>query len=66
MKVSYCNLKKLVDFSYSPEELSSRITQLGLEVSSIESIGEDFRNVFVGKVIEKKPHPSATTTTRFL
>lgn len=59
MKVSYYNLKKLVDFDYSPEDLSARITQLGLEVSSIDSIGENLQNIFVGKVIEKKSHPSA-------
>ncbi len=59
MKVSYYNLKKLVDFDFSPQDLSDRITQLGLEVSSIDSIGENLANVFVGKVIEKKSHPSS-------
>jgi phenylalanyl-tRNA synthetase beta chain len=47
------------------EELAHRITLAGLEVSEIESIGEDWDRGFivVGKVLEVRQHPNADRLT---
>jgi len=36
MFVSYRLLKDLIDFPYTPEELASKLTYLGLEVERVE------------------------------
>lgn len=61
MKISYNWLKTYIDFSYSPEELSDILTQLGLEVGGIEKIGElpKLEGVVVGLVESAVQHPNA-------
>ncbi len=56
--MSYNQLKKLVDFPYSPEELAQRLTDLGLEVREIKSFGKT-EGILVGKIIKVKKHPNA-------
>lgn len=58
MQVSLNELKKMVDFPYSPEELASRLTDLGLEVREIRSFSR-FERVVVGKILNVKKHPNA-------
>ena len=58
MRVSLNELKRLVDFPYSPEELADKLTNLGLEVREISSFGK-FNKVVVGKIVDIKKHPNA-------
>jgi phenylalanyl-tRNA synthetase beta chain len=59
MKVTLNWLKQYVDFSWSPEELSERLTLLGLEVEAMHKIAGDFQQIVVGQVITRNQHPNA-------
>lgn len=62
MKISYNWLKQYVDFDWSPEELSDRLTMGGLEVEgleSFESIPGGLDGVVVGEVKTCEKHPNA-------
>lgn len=59
MKVSYNWLKEFVDFDIAPNELAHMLTMLGLEVDSIENIGDGLDSVIVAKVEERAQHPNA-------
>lgn len=59
MKVSVSWLKEFVDFSLSAEELASRLTDAGLEVENIISMGRDLDKVVVGEIKKISPHPHA-------
>lgn len=59
MKISLKWLKDYVDITLPPEELAERLTLAGLEVSAIQRIGGSWQNVFVGWVVDVKPHPRA-------
>ena len=59
MKISYNWLKTYIDFPYSPEELSKKLTMAGLEVEEMKFLGENLEEIIVGKVLEVKEHPNA-------
>ena len=59
MKISYKWLKSYIDFPYSPEELSKKLTMAGLEVEEMEFLGENLEEIIVGKIVEIKDHPDA-------
>ena len=59
MKVSLRWLKEYVGSSMPLEELCERLTMAGLEVGGIEAIGEGWKNVVVGKVVDVSVHPNA-------
>ena len=59
MKVTLNWLKQYVDFSWSPEELSERLTMLGIEVERIEKLGGEFEGIVVAQVITREKHPNA-------
>ena len=61
MRVPISWLREYVDVVLPIEELADRLTLAGLEVEHIERIGEtwDRDKVFVGEVIEVRPHPNA-------
>lgn len=59
MKISYNWLKTYIDFPYSPEELSKKLTMAGLEVEEMKFLGENLEEIIVGKVSEVKEHPNA-------
>ncbi|MGK5095291.1 phenylalanine--tRNA ligase subunit beta [Deltaproteobacteria bacterium TL4] len=54
-------LKDYIEISISPEELAERLTIAGLEVETIENIGEKWEDglFYVGKILEVQPHPNA-------
>ena len=58
MRVSYNQLKEIVDFPFSPQELAERLTNLGLEVRGIEYFGK-LEKVVVGKILSIQNHPNA-------
>jgi phenylalanyl-tRNA synthetase beta chain len=61
MKVPISWLKEYVDIAVSLEELAERLTLAGLEVASVERIGDwwDPKSIVVGEVVAVRPHPDA-------
>ena len=59
MLISYNWLKELINFPYSPEELSKILTAQGMTVDSLEQSGVSYDNVVVGKILEVEKHPDA-------
>jgi len=62
MKVAYNWLKQYIDTEISPNEISSILTDTGLEVESvekIEAIKGGLEGVVVGEVLTCEPHPDA-------
>ncbi len=59
MKLSLNWLKEYVDISITPQELANKLTMAGLEVESLEKIGDIHDKVIVAKVLAVKNHPKA-------
>lgn len=59
MKVTLNWLKQYVDFDWSPEELSERLTMLGVEVEGVQKLGGEFAGVVVAQVLSYEKHPNA-------
>jgi len=59
MKVSYNWLKEYLDVDISPEELAEKMTFGGIEVESIERIGEQLDQIKVALIEKKDQHPNA-------
>src|SRR6202142_194544 len=59
MKVTLNWLKQYVDFDWSAEELSERLTMLGLEVEGVQKLGGEFEGIVVAQVLTRDKHPNA-------
>ncbi len=62
MNISYKWLKRYIDFSLSPAELTAALTSLGLEcdhVEEVESIKGGLKGIVIGKVLTCEPHPNS-------
>lgn len=59
MKVTVNGLKQYVDFDWSVEELTERLTMLGLEVEGVETVGGGYDGIVVAEVLQSKQHPDA-------
>jgi phenylalanyl-tRNA synthetase beta chain len=59
MKVTLNWLKQYVDFNWTPEELSERLTMLGLEVEGVEKRAGEFEGIVVAQVLTRDKHPNA-------
>ena len=59
MRVPLKWLSDYVTLRLPEKELAHRLTMAGLEVTSIERIGETWESVFVGEVTDVSPHPNA-------
>src|SRR5580698_7459233 len=59
MKVTLNWLKQYVDFNWSPEELTERLTMLGLEVEGVQKIAAEFDGILVAQLITRDKHPNA-------
>ena len=62
MKISYNWLREYLDFDAQPDELSSVLTSLGLEVEGIEdwvSVRGGMKGVVIGRVLTCERHPDA-------
>ncbi len=59
MKVTLNWLKQYVDFNWSPEELTERLTMLGLEVEGVDKLDGEFAGIVVAQVITRDKHPNA-------
>lgn len=59
MKASVEWLKEYADIQVPVMELADRLTMTGSKVETVESKGNDIKNVVVGKILEIKKHPDA-------
>lgn len=59
MQVPYNWLKTYIDFPYTPEELSHKLTMAGLEVEDLEYLGDGLKDIIIGEVVKLKNHPNA-------
>ena len=62
MKISYNWLRDYLDFDAQPDELSSVLTSLGLEVEDVEewvSVKGGMKGVVIGRVLTCEKHPDA-------
>ncbi len=62
MNISYKWLKRYIDFSLTPAELTAALTSLGLEcdhVEEVESIKGGLKGIVVGKVLTCDIHPNS-------
>ncbi len=63
MKITYRWLKEYVDFDLSAEQLADKLVSLGINVESMQSIGEGIDGVIVGKILSVEAHPHAERLT---
>lgn len=59
MKVSQNWLKQLVDFRFTPEQFTEKLSMLGLEVESFEDLAKKYDKFVIGEVLECAKHPDA-------
>ena len=59
MKILYSWLKDFIDLDLTPEELTKKLTDLGIEVASVEKTGADFEGVYVAQIIKIEDHPNS-------
>jgi phenylalanyl-tRNA synthetase beta chain len=59
MKVTLNWLKQYVDFDWSPEELTERLTMLGLEVESVQKTGGEFEGIVIAQILTRDPVPNS-------
>jgi len=59
MKVTLNWLKQYVDFDWSPEQLSERLTMLGLEVEGVHKVAGQFEGVVVAQILSKDKVPGS-------
>ncbi|MEJ7351194.1 phenylalanine--tRNA ligase subunit beta, partial [Staphylococcus epidermidis] len=52
-------LKDYVDVNQSVQDLAEKITRTGIEVDDIIDYTKDIKNLVVGYVVSKSPHPDA-------
>lgn len=63
MIVSYNWLKEFIDFDLTPEELSHRLTMVGLEVDAMDYLGAGLDTVVVARLETVESHPEADRLT---
>jgi phenylalanyl-tRNA synthetase beta chain len=59
MKVTLNWLKQYVDFNWSSEELTERLTMLGLEVEGVQKISGAFDGIIVAQILTRDPVPGS-------
>ncbi|MGI8966135.1 MAG: YtpR family tRNA-binding protein, partial [Limisphaerales bacterium] len=59
MKVTLNWLRQYVDFDWSPEELTERLTMIGVEVEGVQKLGGEFEGIVVAQVLTRDKHPNA-------
>ncbi len=59
MKILYSWLKDFIDLDLTPAELAQKLTDLGIEVASVETTGADFEGVNVAQIVKIEDHPDS-------
>ena len=52
-------LKDFVEIVLPLDELCDRLTKAGLEVAAVQDIGALWDDIYVGEILEVRPHPNA-------
>lgn len=63
MRVPLSWLRDYVDIEIPLQELAHRLTMAGIEVEAVERIGARWDKIYVGEVLEVRPHPHADRLT---
>lgn len=63
MRISLNWLKNYVNIDVSPEVLAEKLTNVGLEVESIDYLGKKYDKFLVGKILKVDKHPNADKLT---
>lgn len=63
MRIPLSWLKEYISLSLSPSEIAKMLTMAGLEVDRYETIGENLKDIVVGRVLEASKHPQADKLT---
>lgn len=58
MKIKLSALRAAVDFDFSPDELVTKLGDVGIEIESVENIEVSFKDVFVARVVHCTSHPT--------
>ena len=59
MKILYSWLKDFIEVDLTPEQLAQKLTELGIEVASVETTGADFEGVYVAQITQIDNHPNS-------
>jgi len=59
MKILYSWLKDFIALEETPEALAKKLTDLGIEVASVEKVGADFEGVYVAQIVKIDNHPNS-------
>lgn len=59
MKILLSWLKDYIDITETPQKIADALNMTGLEVEEIIQPGENLRNIVVGEILSKVPHPDA-------
>lgn len=59
MRVPLSWLKEFINVDLTPHQIAKSLTQIGLEVDSVENISPPFEGVVIGKVTQVARHPDA-------
>lgn len=57
MRVPLTWLRELVEIDVPIAELRRRLTMAGLEVEEVQVVGEGWRDVTIGRIVDLQPHP---------
>lgn len=63
MRVPISWLRDYVDIKVPLEDLAHRLTMAGIEVEAVERVGARWDEIYVGEVLEVRPHPNADRLT---
>ncbi len=63
MKVTFNWLRQYVDFDWSPEELTERLTMLGLEAEGVHKLGGEFEGIVIAQILTKDKVPGSDKLT---
>lgn len=59
MRVSLNWLKDYADINVEPKKYADLMTMSGTKVETIEYVGDELENIFIGQILEILPHPDA-------
>lgn len=59
MKVLLSWLREFAPIEGAPDEIAAQLTELGMELESVTTIGEGLGGIVVARVLEVRPHPDA-------
>ena len=59
MKITFDWLKEHLDTKFSEDQLLDKLTDIGLEVESVEKPSSDLEKFLVARILKTEPHPDA-------